>query len=771
MAFLLNIKKYIMRMRGRALAAAASVALLAAAVLSLDAYISLSFPEKRLQSVIALFFMENFGKAVKLEDARMSLLGNITVSNLNISAYGDFNDNISLVKSEKTKIELDFISLLRKEVRVEEVVFHDAEVTLVKKYGRSYAEFAGEFFGTGRPLGKMSSVDFNDFSLSMRGGKLYYIEGFRDDRVTVECRRISASIDFHDGDISYSLGGTVVPYKSGEISRGRFAVRGTMSLKRLGRVDFSSASVSLDSFDLSYLNAALAERIRQPVFVSGGVSAEVMINTVRNDIGVEGTVDLDNLNLLALSGQRSRSVVANENLAIELGVDIIGGRKAAVRRLRLKGSALDVGLCGALAWGAEERYFDAGIDIREIDLTRLSDFFTPWKDILYGGTVRGEGRCHADLAHGSVKSVYATLRLEDFEVRRKKKDRTEDVLSRANLSLDVDGNALDLRLRASRGVTECEARVRSLVTGWLPFRAASDVRITSPRFEAEVLAGIVARGIGALYDEGNRDKTVGYEELFFLQKPLGAFVNGNDIAVVAEMENVLLGGRPGWRGFHLAADLAEGILKIQGFRLNGFDGEYSLDGFGYLCSDHPSLRLQGSVKNLNLQKACAGLCDGESVRGMLSADLDYEMNGYRLAHFIDNAKMTLNVAVESGYLRGTDVQKRLGAFLRNNGFANITLDECNLQRAAFSISQQGENFHVGSLSVASDVLNLAAYGTYTFAGGMRVPLTATFSAKNPDAGSPVIVNIPCMVAGPLSAPVLRLTGIKKGPEFLFFDVD
>lgn len=758
-------------MRGRALLAAASVALLAAAVLSLDAYIRLSFPEKRLQSVIALFLMENFGKAVKLEDARISLLGNITVSNLNISAYGDFNDNISLVKSEKTKIELDFISLLRKKVRVEEVVFHDAEVTLVKKYGRSYSEFVGEFFGTGKPLGEMSSVDLNDFSVSIRGGKLYYVEGFRDDRVTVECRGISSSIDFHDGDIRYSLSGIVVPYRSGEISKGRFAVRGMMSLKRLGRVDFSSASVSLDSFDLSYFNAALAERVRQPIFVSGGLSAEMKINTLRNDIGVEGTVDLDNLNLLALSGQRSRSVVANENLAIDLGVDIYGGRKAAVRRLRLKGSALDLGLCGALAWGADERYFDAGIAIREVDLTRMSDFFTPWKDILYGGTLRGKGRCHADVAHGSVKTVSATLQLEDFEARRKNKDRTEEVLSGASLSLSIDGNALDLRLRASRGVTECEARVRSLVMGWIPFRAASDVRITSPRFEAEVLAGVVARGIGALYDEGIKNKTVGYEELFFMQKPLGAFVNGNDVIVVADIENVLLGGKPGWRGFHLAADLAGGILKIQGFRLNGFDGEYSLDGFGYLCSDHPSLRVQGSVKNLDLQKACAGLCAGGSVSGTLSADLDYEMNGYRLAHFIDNAKLTLNIAVESGYLRGTDRQNRLGAFLRNNGFANIALGEFNLQRAAFSISQQGENFHVGPFSVASDVLNLAAYGTYTCAGGMRVPLTATFSAKNPDPASPAIVNIPCMVAGPLSAPVLRLTGVKKGPEFLLFDIN
>jgi hypothetical protein len=47
------------------------------------------------------------------DDVQITPLGNIIIANFNLSATGDFNDNISIVKASKAVFHLDFFKLLK----------------------------------------------------------------------------------------------------------------------------------------------------------------------------------------------------------------------------------------------------------------------------------------------------------------------------------------------------------------------------------------------------------------------------------------------------------------------------------------------------------------------------------------------------------------------------------------------------------------------------------------------------------------------------------
>jgi hypothetical protein len=109
-------------------------------------YIKYTFPEKDLKNFISQFIMENFNKAIKFDDIYVNLMGNLILTNLNISNSNDFNDNISFIKSEDAKIKLSMGSLFNNKIKVKGINFDNSEITIYKKFSKNYLDSFKEIF-------------------------------------------------------------------------------------------------------------------------------------------------------------------------------------------------------------------------------------------------------------------------------------------------------------------------------------------------------------------------------------------------------------------------------------------------------------------------------------------------------------------------------------------------------------------------------------------------------------------------------------------------
>ncbi len=260
-------------------------------------FIAIRIPEKQLKTSIETFFKENFNKAVDFEGISLSLAGNAVISNLNVSISSDFNDNLSLIKTGKAVIKFDFTELLGGTILVREIVFKGAEISIPKKYGQAYPEFIREVFLSGRALADLRELDLNDFTVLISGGRLNYIEGFRDSKLDLEFPRVNAAVVFSGGEIRYRFNGKISPSGRKGMSTGSFLCEGRLRLGEKGSIVRSSSKIEIDEFDVSFMNLPLMEYLEIPWSVYGAFSVDMKVESLGEAISAEGSMDLDNVSI------------------------------------------------------------------------------------------------------------------------------------------------------------------------------------------------------------------------------------------------------------------------------------------------------------------------------------------------------------------------------------------------------------------------------------------------------------------------------------------
>ena len=122
------------------ISAAIIISALALSLFSLKLYFSLSVKEADLSMIVINFCKNNLGKAVKFDEIRIDVMGDVEITNLNLSVASDFNDNISLVKADRAVFKLNFLKLFKGITEIKRIVFNNATISLHKSYGKTYRE-------------------------------------------------------------------------------------------------------------------------------------------------------------------------------------------------------------------------------------------------------------------------------------------------------------------------------------------------------------------------------------------------------------------------------------------------------------------------------------------------------------------------------------------------------------------------------------------------------------------------------------------------------
>ncbi len=747
----------------------AAAAALLTLVLVVRVYLSLVAPERLLKDSLSVFFKDNFGKAVKFEDIGLTLAGDLRIYNLNVSISSDFNDNISLIQSPSVTVKLSLPALLRKKITVTGIRFDQPQVTLLKRYDLGYGETLRDLFLSGKPLEEVGDIDLNDFSVRISNGRILYVEYLVDGRITVECRKVTIGLDFRKDAVDYHLNGILVPFGSREISRGSLAARGTVYRADRARGYASVHRVSVENFDISHLNAKL---MLPPYAVFGGLSIGAIVRVMNGHASIDGTADLNNLNLVERRQEGARSVIANENLNIALVADAMNGAERIIlRKVDISDDSSKINARGIYCKNDREEYFDVLLGRCRIDLARLSEWLIPWENVSFEGLMESTGRFSYDIRHNRSANVSLGIKLDDFSVMGKADGKKTALLSMPAARLTIADGAFQVSADARKGRSDLGLKGEGYIVRWLPLVSESRIAFNSRRMEALYPVKAVYGAVKNLYAGAFEDKTRGYEQIFFMKTPLGVFVNNNTIECDFNVEELLCGGRPALRNMKTRIRLADGYLRLENFLLSGWGGEYGLELSAYLKSDYPGGSAMGRISGINLEEAARSLGVKGSMSGTLGADFKFEFSGNRKAHLLDNGKFEFNLGMDSGRLSDTVFQKRLKKFVIANGFDEPSIGDIGFTRVTLSANQSAENVYFSNVLLSGDSLSANGYGTYRPLDGLRLPVNVTYTGVGSEDAPGKMTNVPLVISGRLLEPVLRVMNKKDSAELALFDID
>jgi len=740
-------------------------------------YFISSFPERKLKHFITEFVMDNFRKAIKFDDVTVSLGGNIILTNFHVSTSSDFNDNISLVKSRRVVVRLDFIkAFFSGEICIKGIYFRNPEITLYKKYGRSYLETFNDLFSLTRSFQKIQHVDGGNFQIRADNAVLLYREVFRDSILEAGCRNIDAAVIIRGGTLNYSLKGVVHKYKSHVLDDGELFLEGTMLFKQPNILVSSDNTIRLVDIDLSYFNLPLGEYYKVPLAMQGGVTAEVSLKTLGSNASVESKIEVNNLNLRYLKTVGSYNVTANENFNADIVCDILGGgEKLVLRRCVLYDENARITAKGVYRATNLEEYFDLQFATGKVNLENLSGSITPFKDASYKGTMNARGRIWFDVKNGIARDVSCDFNIKDFGIQTSRKDAGQDYIEHLDLMISAKRNTVNAKLFMKKDATDVALTAKSRVHQWFPLISESTVRAHSKTVDLHNIYYPLRYCVEYFYRGAFNDKQIGYMHVVFRDEPVGKLMNSNNITCEYRADKLLAGGKAEFPGFSFKAGLNDGRMFLNNMSLSGYEGEYSFGIDARFDSYIPNIQLGGGVKNLNLGALCRDLGVKGTCEGRFTAEVDYSINAFRLAHMLQNTLLNVNVEVTSGLVKGTVLQKRLGEFLKKLGVKNPDVDTVVFPKAEFVFKQRADNFTIHRLAVYGDAVQLNGDGEYDFSTGLDIPFWMNVKAKKDD-GTSVAEKAPCEIGGTFLKPFLTKysseTGSngRHGPVLPLFDI-
>ncbi len=464
--------------------------------------------------------------------------------------------------------------------------------------------------------------------------------------------------------------------------------------------------------------------------------------------------------------------VSNENAGARFSIDMLHGfKRIVIRNLEISDDSTRLSLRGAHIRSGAEHSMDTVFRLKATDLRNTASVFSPLKHMIYEGRLDAVGRFSYDFLNNRARELSLRAEVIDFSLRRISKGKDPYVLKDLRAALLIRNGRYDLDFHAGHGDSDVSLQWSGFVRRWAPFTSRSRLTVAAKRLEAETVGGLLARGIDRLAGAALEDKGRGYEEIFFKQKPLGAFVSNNTLDIRLSAETILFNKRNGLRNLLLDATLADGIVRKNEFRVSGYDGRYICEFSGYLNSDHPNFKIEFRFTDINLGMLCRDYRVRGVSGGTLNIEFEYEANGYRLAHLLDNGKLKLDISAAGMSLHGTRLQGELKNFLRANGYENLALDEISLERAGISLGQQGGIFSIGQIACVGNAINVTGYGGYSHSEGMRVPLSASLPASAEEDTPPRTTTIPMVLTGPLLRPSLSLPGIRDARPLPLFNID
>jgi len=714
------------------------------------------YPERLLKEKVTSYFRENLGKAVKFEDIYIDALGNIIISYFDVSIASDFNDNISLVRSESTRIRLNFASLITATMRIMGVDFYNADITIIKKYGKSYQESLLALIDTEQLIAKIKKSG-EALNLSFKGSRLFYRDSLRDGQVLLEMYKIGAELKIDPSVLSYTASGKVKPYKTEIIRSGKFKSTGSIDI-RTG--DTWEHRLEVENFDLTYLNEYITEYKIAAISLNGGISADMVIGARKGVLSLAGKVELNSLSASSIA--KRFELISGENMDIDIDMTAdTKARRYTLRRFSLHDGVISLDASGMYVGNEADEALKLKFKTNSIDLSDLSRTLTPIKNIEYAGTLQCDGSMAMDIKKNTVSEMRAGIRLDRFRVVEAERGDAVTLIGETSARVTVTGSSIDLDITAAPLDSDLVIKGRTGITSWAPFRSDTKVTVSSKRMNIENIRLPLFRFMNWAYESAYEDKRGGKEIAPFGKSIFGSFLNNNNVDFISSFDTLFYEKSNGIKNVVLKAGLNGGTGMLREFNATGYDARYALSGQAYFSGDRPYCRLYGTVDNFDLGRFLAESGMSGSLSGLARAELSYEVSFSRVGEILDTARGSLTVVVGRGEMKHTRFQRDLMAFLAKAGHEASPVATVNFEQISLSLSEIGENFWLSNTGIRGDSLLFNITGDYLYEGGINTGFRLVF--KKDDG----MANIPIDLKGPILAPCVKVSYRKDSPRLCF----
>jgi hypothetical protein len=292
--------------------------------------------------------------------------------------------------------------------------------------------------------------------------------------------------------------------------------------------------------------------------------------------------------------------------------------------------------------------------------------------------------------------------------------------------------------------------LNSFIKKYSPLASDTSCIIESAGIKFEFIKSLLNTGLYPFVDNVYYDRKKGYEDIKFLNTDIGAFINSNDHLINISIPKIYL-GKAVLTNVSFSSVLKKGLLRGELLSAEGFGAKYSASLEGFLNSDFPRISFKGSLDNFDLGSfSMSGGISGINS-GMLSASFKYDMNGNRLAHFIDNGLLESSLTLIDLNINKSDVISNFENYFKDKGY-NFSFLPISIQSGKIEYRQTGENGSFTIMSLVSDKVRMEGYGRYTYLEGINALGSLNFISKEVQTQSV----IPYKITGALKAPVFKI---------------
>lgn len=722
-------------------------------------YFTVLLNQKTTPQVIEEIFEKNFKKAIQFDDSSPTLGGNIILKNVKIAPTTDFNDNYNLISCKSATIDLNYFKAITGTIAIRGITFSDASITIVKNYGKSYIDtFRGIFSG----IANNNTVSLDNFYIKA-DGNLQYNESLSTDKLKISVQDISLVIKMRNKQLSYAIKGVVKPIDD-ELDWGKINISGTINYTDKEEYISSHHTIYTKKIDMHIANYFLKEYSDYPVSVRGYFYTDCSIDH-GSKYAFNGTIEFDNCTIENIKNSPHYEIIAKDNISIDAQMEFNEDlSNINISSFSFNDKELSINV---VARYIKDTLLQFNISTNKIDLEDC-DYIQLIPGIRYDGSLALQTECDFDIANGTMKFLKILCEAHDVSVVRKIGKDSIPYLQDARLKVEGDLKTILLDFFSKKDKSDVLLQSKINIDKWAPFTSTTEISLTSKKLYTELLLDIIAAGISSVYANAMEDMGIGYNEIFFRDKPAGKYLTNNIIKLKINIERLIFDKNAQLKNISIDILSNKGIVSTPSFTCEGYSGIYSFNLNAFCNCDYPNLNFSAGVANFDYGRYLQD-CGSKNATGILNANVNYSVSGYRLSHLLQNGNGLLQVTIANTLFDKTLLQKRIGEIARN---CNISFQDgiwrCN--RFDVTVNHVADRWVLQNMFIDTDMMQLGGYGSYTIDKGLSMPCYATLFIKE----GPVIKGsqrINFVITGSLDNPVIVTGPPCTKKEISVFDVN
>lgn len=730
--------------------------------------INIRFPEQARRKAITEYFINNYGKAIKYGESRINVFGDIYITDLEVASTSDFNDNYSLIVAKSARLKLSVLSIWKKNIKFREADFSDYVITLQKDYGTAFTDYINRIFLPIKSDGENTARGSN-VNITFTNGIFNYNEIFSQEVQKFVIKDLNLKIALSRTYVDYHLKGSILPCKKNV----KF-IDGNIQLK--GKIydnGISSHDIKITDLDVTYLNNYIIKNSSKPCMLDGTLSAETRLDIVNKNLGIDANISLNNLDVFnnySNDEKEKELLLKKQDFTITLICDLKPVNKSIkVYDFTVKNNDIKLESVGVIR-NDSFGFASLNWNIPLLNISDVNNYFYPFDKLSYGGKIKSSGQIYRNNSTGIILCDTATVSIDEGELisRQDKKSLFDKVsaafsLNNKNLKFNITG-----KYKGSDLVVSNE----SIINSWNPYSSDSKVSVKLGDISFGDVIGKVSNLVLNIWNSAVADQAIGYNEIYFRQKPVGKFINNNNVELNLAIDNIKFNNQSAIKGFNLNIDLFKGVLLTNNFTASGFGANYNFQFTGMFNQDYPSIKTELGINDFDLAEFSKFNAKAKDLQGKLSLAGHYEFTGYRLYQILENSRGEFNVSTSGLCINNTEYQNDFQSFLDKIKLNKADIKNINDASLSVNYSMAANNINIRNLSFVSANFRLNGYGKYLPGVGLQLPVTASFNllTDNPEIKKPVS-DLPFVIQGRLLEPALTPKGNKEKLEFPLFHIN